>query len=297
MTADRDVRRVLTEWLDEQPSIAPGGLLDPFFAELGRTPQRSAGAIAVRRALLGARTQRLAIAAALIVGAVLGILGLSGGSVMPRQAAPLPTSGPLEPRTYRIDDPPTMSNAIAVDVPSGWWTSDGFVYRPRQPAASASSPLPSAWAYPPLGPTADSVAWIVAWAPTHVYTDICHWQGAVAPAATVDSFISALSAQAGRVAAPATSVTIDGRAATRLQLQVQADVNMASCDYGILHVWPDPGPDETGGLFTRPAQTDVVYALEDGGHLLVIDVAYLPSSSARDREDLHEMVDSLRLEP
>jgi hypothetical protein len=114
---------------------------------------------------------------------------------------------------------------------------------------------------------------------------------------TVDELGSALLAQEGRIASAATDVTLGGFPAQRIELTVPAGFDSASCDGGIIRFWPDPGPNESGGVCCAPAgTTDVVYIVDVDGNTFVVVARHTAISSAQDRAELDAIVDSIRID-
>ena len=64
---------------------------------------------------------------------------------------------------------------------------------------------------------------------------------------------------------------------------------------GFIRFWPDPGPDEGGGLCcTAVGSTDVVYVVDVAGKRLAVVARHQPGSSAEDIAELEAIVDSIR---
>jgi hypothetical protein len=189
--------------------------------------------------------------------------------------------GNLDPGTYSIPAGRITPARFSFTVPAGWSTDEGFV---RKHGGAANEVL--------------FVTWIV----SHAYTDICQWSGALVDAGTTpDQLITILVAQR-RAASAVTDVDLGGFPAKRVELTVPADLDVTSCDRGpnasgIIRFWPDPGPDENGGLCcSAVGSTDVVYAVDVSGERLAVVARHQPGSSAADVSELEAILASLRIE-
>jgi hypothetical protein len=165
-------------------------------------------------------------------------------------------------------------------VPAGWSTDQGFV---RNHNDSVHELL------------------LVTWIVTHAYTDICHWDGALVDAGTTpDELVNILVAQ-GRTASAVTDVDLGGFPAKRVELTVPADLDVTTCDSGgsggFIRFWPDPGPDESGGLCCGAVgSTDVVYVVDVAGSRFVVVARHEPGGAAEAIAELEAIVASIRIE-
>jgi hypothetical protein len=189
-------------------------------------------------------------------------------------------SGALDPGRYSFDAGNITPGRLTFSVPAGWTTQEGFVTK------QAAAPGEVLFA-----------TWIV----THIYTDVCQWDSTlVAAGTTVDELASLLVAQKGRVASAATDVSVGGFPAKRVELTVPADLDVTTCDGtsgGMIRFWPDPGPDESGGLCcSAVGSTDVVYIVDVAGHRFAVVARHHPASSAEDRAELDAIVDSITID-
>jgi hypothetical protein len=300
MSADRDVTRIVRSWLEEGVTALPDRVLDGVLDQLPSTPQRRSW-WPVRRFRDMNTVARLAIAAAAVVAvAVVGINLLPSGGVgvqrpnpTPAPTAtpspsPLPSSGSLDAGSYYIDEGgPASPERIAFAVPAGWAAEDGFVYKDRGAVAPSFAP----------GSGPGDVTFTT-WAVSHVYADACQWQGSLVDAGTtVDQLANVLVAQKGRVASAATDVTLGGVPAKRIELTNAASLDPSSCNSSVLRFWPDPGPDESGGLCcTVAGSTDVVYVVALAGNRFTVVVRHQADSSAADVAELEAVVATIRIE-
>ncbi|HEX5824140.1 MAG TPA: hypothetical protein VFY18_06760 [Candidatus Limnocylindrales bacterium] len=299
MSADRDVNRIVRSWLEEGRTALPDRVLDTVLDQLPATPQRRV-LWPVRRFREMTAFTKFAVAAAAVVAAI-AVIGaitfprLTGTGAQPTPsptASPVPTptalllpaTGALDAGTYSYGESPAR---LTYTVPNGWSTTDGFVYKDR----GSVSP-----AYAPGGGPGDVA--LVPWTVSHTYGDACHWQGNLVDAgSTVDELVSALQAQKSRVASTPTDVLLGGIPSRRLVMTTPADLDLASCDMGVVSFWPDPGPDVSGGLCcTKPGSTDVVYVVDVAGNRLVVVARHQADSLAVDLAELDGVIASLRFD-
>ena len=99
-----------------------------------------------------------------------------------------------------------------------------------------------------------------------------------------------------------TDVDLGGFPAKRVELTVPADLDVTKCDRGpnatgIIRFWPDPGPDENGGLCcSAVGSTDVVYVVDVAGERLAVVARHQSGSSAEDISELESILASFRIE-
>ena len=85
--------------------------------------------------------------------------------------------------------------------------------------------------------------------------------------------------------------------AKRIEMTNAAGLDPATCDDSILRFWPDPGPDESGGVCcTVAGSTDVVYVLAVAGKRVVLVVRHQADSSAADVAELEAVVATIRFD-
>jgi hypothetical protein len=306
MSADRDVNRIVRSWLEEGVTALPDRVLDTVLDQLPATPQRRAWWPARRLRLMNLPA-RLAVAAAAVAAvAVIGVIAIpkGGGAAVQPPASPapvptpspsplpLPSAGALAPGTYYIDAGPLAPARVAFTVPAGWVVDGGFVYKDAVVAAAPSPDVNQARVM------------LVTWIVTHVYTDACHWQGKLTPAGTPDQLVTLLRNQKGRTASTPTDVVLGGAPAKRIDMTVPAGLDVSKCDGGtgggkaIIRFWPDPGPDESGGLCcSAVGSTDVVYVLNAGGKTWTVVARHQPDSPAGDLAELDGVMSSIKIGP
>jgi hypothetical protein len=189
----------------------------------------------------------------------------------PTPAPPLPSTGAIEPGTYRSD-------FMTFTVPAGWTSFQAWAALKNQ-----GDPLHGLGISPWRGIAA-------------VYTDPCHWQTTkmtVGP--TVDDVVAALVAQQRGVTVTPVDVTVDGIPGKQLNLTVPSDVAIANCDGGEYKTWTDLSG---GDRYNQgPGQHDVVDVLEVNGQILVVNSSYGPDATPADLAELQAVVDSVRITP
>ncbi|MGZ5372562.1 MAG: hypothetical protein ACXWDE_12355, partial [Aeromicrobium sp.] len=140
---------------------------------------------------------------------------------------------------------------FAFDVPRGWSTSEGYVFKGGRQTI--------------LEYEVSFVTWGEL---THVFGDLCDAGQLVSAGTSADELTSALARQNGREVTGPEQVTVDGRVGKVVHLLAASDLQ---CPWGGPRVWPDPGPDLTGGMLTSAGQMDDVYAFDsDQGRLVIV---------------------------
>jgi hypothetical protein len=292
MSTDRDVNRIVRSWLEEGVTALPDRVLDTVLDQLPATPQRRAPWPVRRFGEMNAFTKFALAAAAVVALAVAGLYLLPRQSGVGTSATPtpvpsptpspivLPASGALEPGTYTIDDRGiTQATHFIVTVPAGWASGDPFIVKEGGKPGEVG---------------------LTTWVVSHVHSDSCqHTTDTLVDVGTSpDKLVNTLMALKNRVVSQPTDVTIGGFPAKRLELSVPADLDVSTCVFGAIKNWPDPGPDDTGGLCCGgPGFVDVVYVVDINGKALAVVARHLPGSSAQDLAELQGIVDSIHIDP
>jgi hypothetical protein len=294
MSTDRDVTRIVRSWLDEGVTALPDRVLDTVLDQVPATSQRRPWWPARRVQRMNTAPKLAFAAAAVVAVAVAGINFLpgKGGTGGPGVASPspssspssspvaLPASGTLAPGTYSNDDPAmTQATHLTFTVPAGWTTREGFLKKQEG------------------GP---GEVFLSTWALTHVHSDSCqHTAKTMVDVGTSPAkLVSALLALKNRVVSEPTDTIVGGFPAKRLELSVPPTLDVSTCTFGAIKNWPDPGPNDGGGLCCgRPGFVDVVYVVDINGEALTVVARHLPGSSPRDRDELQGIVDSIAIEP
>jgi len=185
----------------------------------------------------------------------------------------LPAAGALEPGAYVV----TMGTAfdaahrITVSVPGGWEGFEGFAVG---------------------GPAGMYVDF---WNVDNVYADPCKWVGTLLDPPVgprVDDLVAALANQPGRHASTPTEVAVDGFAGKKIELTVPAST--ADCDGSEFRSWTGQLPAD-GERSNGPGEHNLLWIVDVDGDRLVIEAVFLPGTSAQDRAELLQVVESVRI--
>ena len=167
---------------------------------------------------------------------------------------------------------------IAINLPSGWFNYDGWAMN------TGGAGLPGL----PL-------MIVTFWDVNQVYPTPCRWKGKtmVDPGSGVDALASALAKQPLRNAIAARDVVLGGFAGKYLQLSVPRHIDFADCDQGYFETWTALGWG-SDRYQQGPGQVDRIWILSVNGQRLVIDAAYMPRATNKDRAELDRIVHSIR---
>lgn len=293
MSTDRDVKRIVRSWLEEGVTALPDRVLDDVLDQIPTIRQRRAPWPARRLPSMNTTAKLALAAAAVLVVAFLGLRFMLPPNIGGPQESPAPTATPralpsqgnLEAGTYRIDADDWTPRPFTVTVPEGWRTSEGFISK-----GEGTGPAPRE-----LGDV-----FVATWMLTHVYIDACQWDGAIAEkmteVGTPDEVTEALGSQLGHETSGPTAVTLGGYPAQQLEFYVPEDFEIATCSASFLRLWPDPGPNASGGLPIFAGQTVTVYVIDIDGAAFVVAAASLADASEADVAELDRMVNSIRFE-
>jgi hypothetical protein len=192
--------------------------------------------------------------------------------------APSPSFGALEPGTYvfsTFDPDFDASYRITMDLLDGYDGVDGGAVN---------------------GGSGNSQG-ISAWTVGNVYADPCHWVGTLLdppPGPSVDGLVEALASQPQRGASRPTAVELDGFTGTFMEMTVPAGIDLADCHNDQFRTWIDPALE--GARWLEPGQHDLLWIVDVDGRRLVIDAALGADTTAQDRADRIQMVESIRIE-
>jgi hypothetical protein len=306
MTGDADVTRAVRSWLEDGRTTLPDRVLDAVLDQLPATPQQRSrwpGRV-VRDAKPFAG---LSVAAAALIVVVLagvavrpGATGVVAPGTSPTPSASstpspvaspsarlLPRFGALDAGTYVIPAGSLTPARLTLTVPPGWATDDGFITKgPPRPGSQDR------------GSFFNERVLLTTWRVTHVYSDVCRDRVLISAGTTADSIVAALASQTGRTVTGPTSTTLGDVAAQRLVMTLPMDIDPAGCDGGIIRFWPDPGPDENGGLCcSAPGSTDVVYVVDARTiQPLVVVARHQLDTTAADLAELNAVVSSIEVD-
>jgi hypothetical protein len=304
VSSDRDTTRIVRSWLSEDEHESADRVLDAVLDRLDTTPQRRITWWPARRFPEMNNSGKLALAAAaVVVAAFLGIRFLMpdsqnvGGPVEspPQTATPVafPQPTALAAGTYFWDvgtEPPVR---FTFTVPDGWTNRNDIIRKDHNGPGEVALGL-----------------WIV----TNTYADPCRWQESlldppVGP--TVEDLAAALMDQVGRNASASTEAVVGGYPATKIELSVPADLDLATCDNGYFRDWLQQGelhsqnPEldvaavgvNPNNVLFRSGQVNVVYILDVEGARIVVNTWHMPGSSEANLAELEAVLGSVRIEP
>jgi hypothetical protein len=251
---------------------------------LGRDPWHPWRAQAERRPAVrwkrGARAS-LALLALLLAAPACDAERSDGGPEGPLAGPLLPYEGPLHPGTYVIArGAPAYVEPLRItfDVAGRGWEawSAGVVKR------DADEPHISAVAFADV---------------TNVYADPCRNAGGllqppVGP--SVDDLAAALQALPGlEVVVPARPAALGGFSGTYLELQVDPELDLTTCDGGSFDSWV---AENANRYHQGRGQLEEFWILDVQGTRLVVNASHFPETPPRHLEQLRALVDSIRIE-
>ncbi len=135
------------------------------------------------------------------------------------------------------------------------------------------------------------------WSVENVYADPCKWEGTLLDPPVgprVDDLVAALANQPGRHASTPTEVKVDGFTGKQMELTVPA--NIADCYGGEFRSWAEQSP-VGGERYHRPGEHVLLWIVDVDGDRLVVDAAFFPETSAQDRAELLQVVESVQIDP
>lgn len=188
-----------------------------------------------------------------------------------------PTS--IEPGTYRIPSSAWSVADFTVTFPEGWTVQYGHVFSKN----------------------ADEVDELALYSVVidEIYTDACHGDGVTTQVGPeVDDLVAALRRQKGSVVSRPVSTTLAGLPATRVDLSVPRDLELAQCrlaEDGIeaIQVWYAAPADKYLVLWHDSPTS--VYILEVEGRRQVFLTQHRSATSDEDRAELQSVLDSIRI--
>jgi len=137
---------------------------------------------------------------------------------------------------------------------------------------------------------------ISAWTVRNVYAEPCRWAGTLLDPPidpSVGGLVAGLTSQKDRHATAPTDVSLSGFTGKYMELTTPAGIDVADCDGGEFRTWIDAN----GQRNLEAGQRDLLWIVDVGGTRLVIDSALGPETTAQDRADRIQMVESIRIEP
>lgn len=241
---------------------------------------------------MGSTIRYLAVAAAVVIAAVIGMNFVPTGSGVGARSASTPTPAPtptpiplptgsdvqtlsVAGGTYLVDSP--FPIAITVTVPGGWGGNIGGPY---------AAYLERTGAY---GSQAPDIAFTLS---QDLYADTCAGTSFLVPqpGATVDDLVTSLASLPGVKATAPVDVAIDGLPGKQLTLTASSSSPGCSPPTDGYFVWRLP----LGAVFSvAPGQSMVVRILEVGSQRLVISSDTFANTTATDIAQMQQILDSI----
>ena len=225
------------------------------------------------------------IAALVVAGGVFAISVLRGddgaldvGTVPPPSLPALP-EGELEPGTYvlaSLDPSFDASHRITIDVPDGYESPNaGTVLRIGRVSQHGVS------------------AWVIG----DVYADPCKWSTTridPPPVSSIGDLVAALASQRGISASTPTDITLSGFAGKHMERTLPAGTNLDECNGAEFRLWLAT---DGGQRYVEPGQHDLLWIVDVDGVPVLFDAALGEGTTAQDRAELIQMVESIQIDP
>jgi hypothetical protein len=306
MTASRDPERLIRAFLDEGPTDLSDRTYDAIRSHIDRTRQRVV--VGPWREPRMSNLARITIAAAAVLAiAVIGYNFLPGsdgpGATRP-SPSPSPTATPAPTRTPAPTGPFAL---LSGPVPAGTYVAHPFL-APND-SIDFRFALPGGWAGigPPFrpasvfptktgyeGPDGMSMGFLTV---TSLEGDPCNWKEPtdIEVGPTVDDLLTALAANPGYETTVPADVTLGGFSGKRIDVQVPAGLDLATCDDGHFFVW-------AGGdgqiIYTQgPEGRFHLWILDVQGSRALVMTHDFPGTPADDQVELQAIVESIQIEP
>ena len=303
MTTDRALTAIVQSWMEEGPTDLPDRILDAVLDQVPATRQRRFSWPAWRFADMNGYAKFLVATAAIVAVALVGFNllaprngGVPGATQGPPTASPSPSAaaalatpkaappnGPVDAGTYRVTEPWFTRSPLTLTLPDGWQREDNVFWGPG-----------------PNTYDGDGVG-VASWPLSHVFRDSCQWTDDLGtdnlrPVGPPEEVVRALVEQLGHDTSAPTDTTLGGYPATRMELSVPTDFDIATCHNAFMRLWPDEGPKMQYGLPIEPGQRFAVYVVDlDGAAQLVIGTR-TEHSSAADVAAMEQVIESIRFD-
>jgi hypothetical protein len=297
MTAQPDIDRLISAFLEEGTAELPDRTYDVVRSEIDRTRQRVV--IGPWRAPDMNTIAKFAIAAAAVV-----VVAVAGINLMPRNdvgaPAPSPSASPSVSPTQATS--PQAAETFPPDGPLaigryGMTTMEGVRLSFAVPASGWSSHVPgNSIGKGPFGKP--DGAGINFWpsAPDNVYSDPCAHTPLNPPAGGSASSLAAAAATipgTDRVSGP-TSIQVGGRGAQHVVVKIREDLG---CDPDLAYLWYD---DRTGGATggwrwaSALGSTHRVWIIDVDGQLVWIDSETFKGGGPEIEQEIQQIIDSIQ---
>ncbi|MEO5985441.1 MAG: hypothetical protein ABIW50_09660 [Candidatus Limnocylindria bacterium] len=288
MTANRDLDRILREWMvDEGPTQLSDRILDSVLEQIPRVTQRRH---LLSRWLLGPNRRSLLFAVAGAAAAIAVMLGIGlfapsvGGpqesagpittiSPSPSEVPILPGAANLEGGRYQVW--PRTNVSVTLEVPDGWDSHERW-------AISVPGSWPSGLAF---------------WNPVNLFADPLPFARVpmdppVGP--SVEDFANALATHPGWEAETPRPITVDGHDGLLVRVTVPPEAEIEDCRDFIL--WYDVSDGRHRCVTVAGAVLDV-HVVDVRGERFVFDIMYLPGAPPEEIVALQRVVESIRFDP
>jgi hypothetical protein len=209
------------------------------------------------------------------------------GSSSPAASA---SAGPSAVSEFFIDGRYLLFAEVRAPFRDGWAKINRFIY------------------------SADERLGISFWSTDGVWADPCSWRTTTpvplgGPPISAVSFIEALVQQPGREPSDPMEVELGGWDATRIELSVPADLDLAECDRipapgppavegggGIYTAWTDATGGTDGDSNHLPGQSDIVYVVNVDRDPVIVHAWLRGDPSPEDRAELEAMLSTVRID-
>ena len=283
MSTDRDTKHVVRSWMQEGATQLPDRVLDAVLDELPATRQRGIGGIG-RWFPIPLRFAVATLAAAIMVAVAAGLVGPSseirlGGAPDASALAteyPVLTEGSDLP-AGRYEVPDTLGAPITLQVPAGW--------------SNCSLGTEEVGVCSGHGPASAGVTFSVI---ADVLEDPCDHTARSGPplGPGVDDLVQAIRGLDGFTSTGPEATTVDGYPAQRLTVKAPSQYVCTDSGDG-LGTWATASRVNGVGL----GETNELRVLEVNGVRLLIAAAIASSASEALRDEVRDVLDSVRIGP
>ena len=163
---------------------------------------------------------------------------------------------------------------VSFTLPASWEVNDVFVTKPGS----------------------DSNITVSFWDVANIFSDPCQWVLVDPPVGpTVNDLVSAFANVPGLDATAATDVTVDRYEGKQFDLTVP-DFAENECQAGLFALWQEDGHvGPRPNRWVEPNEHLEIWVLDVDGTRLVISAGYFPDTSAQDRLELNEILNSIQI--
>jgi hypothetical protein len=178
--------------------------------------------------------------------------------------------------TREADPDFTASHRITLDVPEGYSGEGDVGVLKDTPAGNTG---------------------VVVWPVADVFVDACQWRGARSAVSSADDVVAALADQKALSPTTPTDVTVAGSAATYMELTTPSQAKVDRCDDARFTVWDGSDSSPAHRYLNNPGEAQLLWILDVDGTPIVIGAPISADSSAQDRAEVLQMVESIRIDP